>query len=29
MPLPVSSRSSKGITVTKWAIKDIKAAVAK
>jgi hypothetical protein len=29
MPLPVSSRSSKGITVTKWAMKDVKAAVAK
>ena len=29
MPLPVSSRNFKGITVTKWAMKDVKAAVAK
>jgi hypothetical protein len=29
MPLPASSRNFKGITVTKWAMKDVKAAVAK
>jgi topoisomerase-4 subunit A len=25
-PLPVSSRSAKGVTVTKWAVKEVKAA---
>jgi len=24
--IPVSSRSSKGLTITKWAVKDVKAA---